>query len=291
MRHEHQPRGPHVGRSATRRLRLGLALGGGGVRGAVHIGVLQALHEHGLEPDCIAGTSVGSLVGGLYAFGRSPTEIRRLAAGMHWRDIRSYTLSKFGLLSNHEIATIVREQVGEVRIEDAPTPLAVLATDISTGEAVVLRSGDLAETVMASTCMPGYYIPTAISGRLLVDGGLVVNVPVSPLLAMGAEVIVAVELNAVRKYARPKSLFDVLSNAFGIAMDTNTRIEVEKADVVIGPDLSKYEHADGGDVWELYAEGYRHGVLAIKQIRAAIEEKSPRPFHALEQKLRRWRRS
>ena len=284
-------RRPGAGGKDLRRPRLGLALGGGGVRGAVHIGVLQALHEHGLEPECIAGTSVGSLVGGLYAFGQSPTAIRKLAASMHWRDIRSYTLSKFGLLSNHEIATIVRAQVGEVRIEDAPIPLAFLATDISTGEAVVLREGNLAEAVMASTCMPGYYIPATIAGRLLVDGGLVVNVPVSPLFDMGADVTVAVELNAVRKYARPRSLFDVLSNAFGIAMDTNTRIEVDRADVVIGPDLSKYEHADGEDVWELYAEGYRHGILAIKRIRAALEAKSPRAFGALEQKLRRWRRS
>ena len=253
------------------------------------MGVLQALDEHGLSPDYMAGTSIGALVAALYAFGVSPSDIRTLASRMRWQDIRAYTLSKFGLLSNQEIANIVVKEIGEVRLEDSPIPLAVIAADISTGEPVVLREGDVATAIMASTCMPGYYIPVEIDGRLLVDGGIITNVPVSTLPPMGAAVTVAIDLNASRVYHRPRNLFDVLSNAFSMAMGANTRLETQHADVTIAPDLHTYESPDSGDVRALFAEGYRAAVLAVREIRAAIDARAPSSRKRLEQRFRRWR--
>lgn len=278
-------------KKAAKRPQLGLALGGGAIRGAAHIGVLKALEENELKPDFITGTSIGGLVAGLYAFGKTPEQIRELAASMNWFDISRLTLPTMGLLSNDDMRKVIAKAVGDVRVEDAPIPLALMSADICTGEPVVLKEGDLAFAVMASTCVPGIFNPTPMGERLLVDGGVVENVPVSPLQAMGAEVIVAVDLNGAHTYERPDSVVDVLLNAFDIAIDTTTRIQLEKADVVMHLDLARYSRTDPRNVWELYAEGYRAGILAIKQIRASMMEKVPSPFELLEKRFRLWRES
>lgn len=146
---------------------LGLALGGGAVKGAAHMGVLQAFEEADLRPDFISGTSIGAMVGTLYAFGKTPQQIVDLAKEMNWLDITRYTFSRFGILSNKAILEIMQEQIGKVNLEDSPIPLAIIATDISTGERVVFKSGPAAEAVMASSCIPGCLCPSSTRATCL----------------------------------------------------------------------------------------------------------------------------
>src|SRR6056297_3269101 len=137
-----------------RKNKIGLALGGGAVLGAAHVGVLKHLHEKQIKIDAIAGTSIGAFVASLYAFGKSPGEIEDIARELNWMDVSKLSLSQHGLLSNKKLGKTLHEVLGDVNIEDADIKLAMIATNISTGEKVVLEKGNLAKAVTASTCIP-----------------------------------------------------------------------------------------------------------------------------------------
>ncbi|HDP97696.1 MAG TPA: patatin, partial [bacterium] len=163
-----------------RKNKIGLALGGGAVLGAAHIGVLKAMEELDIPVHFVAGTSIGALVAALYAFGKDYKQIEKIAAELDWLDVSGLSLSQYGLLSNKKLGKIINKAIGDVDFEDARIPLAMIATDISHGKEVVLKQGNVATAVMASTCIPGIFIPVEIEGKLLVDGGVVENVPISP---------------------------------------------------------------------------------------------------------------
>jgi NTE family protein len=237
--------------------KIGLALGGGATRGAAHIGVLQALEDNGIQPSCIAGTSMGALVGALYAFDVPLSEIRALAHKMSPLNIVKFGRSKLGLLSNKKLADILIETIGKVNIEDAHIPLAIVATDINTGNEVIIRTGDVGLAVLASTCLPGVFKPIVIDDTLLVDGGLVEDVPISPLRSMGVDVIIAVNLGAERKYKSPQDAIDVLINSYDIVIDQYVAVQIRDADVLIEPKLAAFQRNDIKRIPELISEGYR----------------------------------
>jgi NTE family protein len=178
---------------------IGLALGGGAILGAAHIGVLSALEERKIKITSIAGTSIGAFIAALYAFGLTPEKIEAKVTDLNWLDAAGFSISKYGLLSNEKLGDIMKKTVGDAQLEDAEIPLAVVATDIAAGERFVFKEGNVAESVRASSCIPGIFVPVEVGTRLLVDGGLVENVPISPLKEMGAEPIMGVDLNAKRK--------------------------------------------------------------------------------------------
>ena len=236
---------------------LGLALGGGAILGAAHIGVLQALEEGGVEVTHLAGASMGALVGSLFAFGLSGKEIESLAEELRWPDVTGFFPSKLGLFSMDRLQATLRRQLGDVRIEDAGIPLALLATDISTGEKVVMTEGELATAATASACVPGLFIPVEREGRLLVDGGLLENLPVSPLRAWGVARIVAVDVHMGRQFHRPRTLPELLSNALDMALASAAREKAREADLVITPDTSSWSRREMDDIPALVREGYR----------------------------------
>ena len=175
---------------------IGYALGGGGARGLAHIGVLKALEEHGLRPGVIAGTSMGSFIGALYASGLRAGDIERalrLGVGRLARltDVRP---SASGLVQGKHIAEWLKSLVGDLTFQDLKMPFACVATDILNGQEVVLRSGPVITAVRASISIPGIFTPVNVRGRYLVDGGLVNVVPVSTCREMGADYVVAVNV-------------------------------------------------------------------------------------------------
>jgi NTE family protein len=254
------------------RPRLGLALGGGAVLGFSHIGILEALHCAGIRIDRITGTSAGALIAALHAFGTGPARMRDLIAPLTWRKVSNFSASSLGLLTNESIADVLHAELGEeARIEDARVPLAIVAADIHTGDTVVLREGPLALAVRASAAIPGIYTPVQLEGRLLVDGGIVANVPVRPLREMGAEIIVAATLGEALDFQRVRTLVGVLTNAFLIAVYTATRLDLmEGVDVVIEPDLEVYNHWDVRQRDELFAKGLAAGEAAVPRILDAL---------------------
>lgn len=162
---------------------------------------------------------------------------------------------------------MIHRDLGDVRIEDAEIPLAICATDIETGEQLIFREGNLADVVCASMAVPGLFVPVEIDGRILVDGGLVENVPISPLAKMGAGITVAVDLSHVSRYPKPDNTFDVISNAINIGIDFNTRKQLRHADISVPLDLSDYSLTNNADrVDELYREGYHPMKKKIRQV-------------------------
>ncbi|MCM0612381.1 patatin-like phospholipase family protein [Marinobacter sediminum] len=237
--------------------RIGLALGGGAAKGIAHIGALKAFEEEQIRIHCIAGTSVGALVASYYAFGRPAESILSICSTLNLSKIINFTLERGGLFSTNTIREMIHRDLGDVRIEDANIPLAICATDIETGEQLIFRKGNLAEIVCASMAVPGLFVPVEVDGRILVDGGLVENVPISPLPDMGAGITVAIDLSHVSRYPKPEDTFDVISNAINIGIDFNTRKQLKKADIVVPLDLSRYSLTNNAKcVDELYMEGY-----------------------------------
>ncbi len=179
------------------RRRIGLALGSGSARGLAHLGVIRALEEAGIEVDYVAGTSMGALIGAIHAAGKLD-DLEATFLSFDWKKLVSYfdvVLPKSGLLDGAKVSELVRAHVHAEAIEALPKPFAAVATDIASGEEVVIRSGDVIEAVRASISVPGIFTPVRSNGRILVDGGLVNPVPVSAVRAMGAEFVIAVDLN------------------------------------------------------------------------------------------------
>lgn len=176
--------------------RLGLALGGGGVLGAAHVGVLQVLHERGIHPVMVAGTSAGAVMGAAYATGRDPYELEELALSATWGDFgRLKPVPGLGLLDSEQLRHTIERIGGQDHlIEELPMPYAAVATDVRTGEAVVITSGSLIEAMRASIAVPGLFRPARRGRQLMLDGGLVQNLPLATVFDMGAEHVIGVRL-------------------------------------------------------------------------------------------------
>lgn len=234
--------------------KTGYALGGGGARGAAHIGVLKVLEEQGIFPDVIAGTSAGALVGALYARGLKPAEIEKLALELNWRDLGRFadiTVPRSGLVEGKRIMTRLKSIIGDIRFSDLKLPLVCVATDIATGEEALLCEGSVADAVRASISVPGLITPVRLGGRYLVDGGLVNQVPARTCRQMGADYVVAVNVSpnparvpCGRKGTRPEtgesgarapSLVKVLLQVSLITGYRQAMEDVECSDLVISP--------------------------------------------------------
>ncbi len=242
----------------------GLALGGGAVLGAAHVGVLRALHELKIAIGMVSGTSIGAFVAALHAFGKSWQEIRDIALELDWLDLSGLELSQYGLLSNKKFGGIVTELLGKRDIRDAQIPLSMIATDIGTGRKVVFSEGDVALAVMASSCIPGIFKPVDYRGAQLVDGMLMENVPVSPLLEGGADPIISVDLLSHHTYRKPENIVGLLLNAFYINIINTTAIQTKSADLSLAPDLSGFNLVDFGQLADIMDAGYRSSLPVLK---------------------------
>jgi len=246
---------------------LGLALSGGAVLGCVHIGVLKAFDEAGIRVTHLAGTSMGALVAAFYAFGFKGAEIEKIAEVLRWPDLTRPSPSRLGLLSQEKLRQTLRRHLGAARMEDARIPVAMVATDVSTGEKVIMAEGDLAMAASASACFPGIFIPVEREGRLLVDGGLVENLPLSPLRAWGVDKIVAVDAFLGMTFQRPTRLLDLIKNAVDIVLVQASRQQADEVDVLIAPDLKDFSSTELRDIPGLVKEGYRAASEVLDQLR------------------------
>ncbi|MBS3741918.1 MAG: patatin-like phospholipase family protein [Candidatus Cloacimonetes bacterium] len=235
---------------------IGLALGGGAVLGAVHIGVLKALEEHDIKIDYIAGTSIGSIIAALFAFAKDWQEIKEITDDLNWWDVSAISLSNSGLLSNKKIQKVLAKHIGDVNLEDAEIPVAMVAADITTGEKVVLKEGRVDKAAMASTCIPGVFVPVEINDRLLVDGGIVESVPISAVKEMGADYIIAVDLTDIHAQKKPQNILEVLLRSFDFTIKNATQLQTEEADLHIRPDLADYNRVEVDQRDDLFEMGY-----------------------------------
>lgn len=244
---------------------IGLALGGGAVHGAAHIGVLRAMEEYGLEPTAISGTSIGAMVATLKAFGVSVADMDKAARQMKWMDISRVRWKGLGLLSNDGIYEVLKRFIKPgTRIEDASIPLFLVTVDIASGEKLVMQEGDLFSAVAASTAIPGIFNPVELDGRFLVDGGLLENIPISPHREAGVERIIAVDLSARDSINPPNNILDVITNAVSISIRSTTKHQLREADLIIEPELAGISAVDVDGVPGLINLGYAAARYTLK---------------------------
>jgi NTE family protein len=230
------------------------------------------LEESGLRPDCIAGTSSGALVAALYAAGLSVTEIERLADQARWRDLVRPTVPRRGLVDTSRVYELLARTIGHRSFADLELELAVLACDITSGEEVVITTGDVAAAVQASCAVPGIFAPVRLGGRLLVDGGIVQNVPAEVCRQLGAVVVVAVDLSTFSPAAHePRSIFEVILNTLQIIVSKQAEYETRNADVVIRPPLADLSFIDLELAPEFIARGYESARRSLKQLHSLLE--------------------
>lgn len=176
--------------------KLGYALGGGAARGLLHIGVLGVLEEHGVTPDIIVGTSMGSIIGAMYASGLKTSDLKQIACNIDWKQMMRLTdivaLPKSGLIHGKRIVALLKSILGDISFSQLKCRYAAVAADLYTGQQVVLTEGSLIEAIRASISIPGIFTPVRYKGRYLVDGGLVNVVPVSVCRDLGADFVVGV---------------------------------------------------------------------------------------------------
>lgn len=243
--------------------KVGLALGGGAVLGAFHIGVIRALNEAGVRVDYVAGTSIGAFVAAFYAFGKDWHAIETAVSDLNWLDVSGFSFSKLGLLSNEKLGKVLEEHIGERQFSEAAIAMLMVATDITNGERVLMRDGDVTSAVRASTCIPGVYKPVERDGRLLVDGGIVENVPTTALKEAGADFVISVDLKARYLNSKPDHIVDVLMNVFDFTVYAATRLQPEQADLAITPDLTAFNAFKTSQVPALIEKGYTETKTAL----------------------------
>jgi NTE family protein len=255
---------------SSQRPTIGLALSGGAARGIAHVGVLRALAENEIPIDYVAGTSAGSLVGGAWASGMSLQEIEDLGRSLRWRDIGRITMSRLGVQSNERLEQYLRERLPITRFEDFPIPFAAVATDLGSGSAVVMRDrGDVPFAIRASCAIPGWYVPvTDKQGRQLVDGGLVAIVPSSVARSLGADIVIAVDVNAegATFLGASQSVIGVVLQSMLVVQKTASRHQLEAADLIIKPHVGHIRWDEMGRAKELIAAGYQAGIESIQVI-------------------------
>jgi NTE family protein len=254
---------------AQARSGIGLALGGGFARGIAHIGVLKVLEAEEIPITMIAGTSVGALIGAAYCSGVTIPELEQMAARVRFKDFASWTLSRYGFASNERMIKFLSSILKVKTFEELEIPLAVTATDFSTGAGVVFHSGPLVDPVRASCAYPGMFLPVKIRGRLLVDGMLAHAVPTVPLREMGAHRVLAVHLKGTwtSADAGPRHLFDVIGQCFAIAQDMNCGVWKAAADLTIDPDVNGYKYDDFARSSDLIRAGQTATQAALPEIR------------------------
>src|ERR1700732_1130866 len=260
-----------------KRLRLGVALGGGFARGIAHLGVLSVLEQEHIPVDFLAGTSAGAMLAIAYASGHPIHEIVAQARATRFKDFGNWRLSWMGLASNQKLEHYPRKYLGVSTFEELRIPLSIAATDLGKGEPVFFSSGPLGPALRASCAYPGMFVPVEIEDRVLVDGFLAAPVPVDALRKMGADVVIAVFLEAANN-RKPTSIVDVIGLSFAI-LQRHADLEWRRAaDIIVEPVVKDFLWDDFEKTSELIAAGETAARAALPKILAALAPKiTPAP--------------
>ena len=266
-------------RFLKKKKKVGLVLGSGGARGMAHIGVIKTLLKHNIPIDIVVGSSFGALVGGLFASWGRVDDLEKLAREVTYKDVAEVLVDPTwggGLIKGTKTLVFLRKLFGNGKIEELKIPFAAVATDVNTAESVIFSKGDVASAIRASISVPLMYSPVLYGSRLLVDGGVSSPVPVEVAREMGAELIVAVNLDGVyfseknRKGVSKSSTIDVLKDSYYALRYNLAKKEVFGADVLIEPEMRYVKDFDFINGKEAIVEGERATEKVIGEIKKLI---------------------
>lgn len=256
-------------RPGNERPRVGLALAGGFARGIAHVGVLRALTNAGIPIDCVAGTSVGALIGACYCAGVPLDDMQRIASNTSFADFGRWTPSWLGLATNQRMEKYFTRFTHVKTFEELKIPFAIAATDINAGISVFYTRGPLLPPLRGSCAYPGLFVPIQFEDRTLVDGFLTAPVPVEGALLLGADIVIAIYLEA-GNLEDPRTAADVISRSFNIIQRHGEIAWRQQADVIIEPDVKPFVWDDFTRTDELVAVGEAAVRAALPEIKALL---------------------
>ena len=256
--------------------RVALVLGGGGLRGFAHLGVLRALEEAGIQPDIVVGTSAGAVVGAAYASGMSASQVESIARNVKLSSLIDLTFSSSGLMRGDKIARWVDTFTAGVPIEKFPRRFAAVATDLRSGTALLLDSGSPGAAVQASAAVPGPQVPVAYKGGHLVDGGIASLVPVRFARALGADFVVAVDIYCQGPPGEGLAMPSILLQVMRVQSCMVAAPEMAEADVLISPAVSVSGMSAKEDQERAIASGYEATLAVVPQLKTHLEKAKPR---------------
>ncbi len=249
--------------------KIELALSGGALHGAAHIGVLKVLEREGIFPEIVAGTSAGAIIGSAYAAGVSISVISEMFRKASWPDIVKISLkNKLSLFDTQPLESFIKKNIGNFTFETLPRKFAVVACELLSGKRVVLEKGPVAPAVRASAAFPGILSPVKIEGRLLVDGGVVDNLPAELVHEMGADYVIAVDLSTpIQLCCNPESLFEIVMAVINLMQARSALPPRSLMDCYIKPDVSDLSAWSFGDSKELEKRGILAAEKVIQQLK------------------------
>lgn len=250
--------------------KAGLALSGGGTRGIAHIGAIRAFEENGIVFSHIAGTSAGSVVGALYAAGYNSYEIEQFARSLRERDLVNSHLFFIPSRSSN-LENVMKKFIGEVDFHELKTPFTAVAVDVISGEEINLCEGSVAKAVSASSAVPGVFTPVEWAPWRLIDGGLHNTIPADAVRNMGAEKVIAVDINSTRGTGTNSiKIVEILKATFRIAMKSTALKGLMNSDMIITPDLTKFKSTklDGFD--QMLEIGYKAASEKMDEIKQLL---------------------
>ncbi|RZG80658.1 patatin-like phospholipase family protein [Acinetobacter sp. WCHAc060033] len=232
----------HFKQTVKKKPVIALVLGSGGARGYAHIGVIEVLEQHGVKPDFIVGTSAGSIVGSIYASGKSAEQLRQIALDMKVGDVRDFKIGMKGFFDGQKVEDYVNKQINQTPLEKMKIPMYVVATELKNGEKTIFNYGNTGQAVRASVSIPSMFIPTKIQGKEYVDGGLVSPVPVDIAKQLGADIVIAVDILAQPVNTETTNVWGLFNQNINIMQNRLAAEELKNADIVIQPDLREKAH-------------------------------------------------
>jgi NTE family protein len=258
------------------RPKIALVLGGGAARGFAHVGVIRALEQEKIPIDMVIGTSVGSLIGAIYANDLNSFELEWTAFLLDKDSLFDYgILSAFtgmGIAKGQKLEEFVKTKIATANIENLKLPFAAVAADLNRGTRVVLDSGSVAKAVHASSAIPGVFEPVELQGRLLVDGGVLDNIPITVAREKGADIVIAVDISENVANFNITNLVDVMIQAVNIMSNENANYRKKEADVLISPAVGNVAMLDFSQKKRCMQAGIDATQKAVPEIRKKIEE-------------------
>ena len=258
---------------------MGFALGSGGARGVAHVGFIQALDEEGIKPDYIAGCSMGAVVGGCYASGMTPPEMRDIIVNLKKRQLIDFNvnlISQMSILRSKKLRDLLTEHCKIKNIEDFPLPFKCVATDLISGKLHVFERGDAVLAMQASSTVPAVFRPVKFEDKLFVDGGCLCRVPVKIVKEMGADVVVAVDVlkNCSERVDGVTNILSMVLRVFDIMDAHNTdnmkSIDGHLCDLYIEPEMKGMSQYVIKDLDKAFEEGYAEGKKNIDKIKELL---------------------
>ncbi len=252
--------------------RVALVLGSGAAKGFAHVGVLEVLEGEGIPVHRIVGTSAGSLVGVLFAYGHDASALRKIALSVEPGDFADPGIPDGGFLKGEKLEEFVNRHVGDTPIERMRIPFHAVATDLQTGRETLFGQGDAGVAVRASCAIPGVFRPVRIGGRVYVDGGVVSPVPVKAARRLGADRVIAVDVTGTAEGERPvpDGTLETVVQAFQLMYARIAAAQLSGADVVIRPEVGGWGSADFGRRNEAILEGRKAAAACLPKIRGAL---------------------